>query len=329
MEFVDPAEKLRGLAGGMPAPGGRILLFRRAMESAANDPRLDDADRLLEFLDAHRRLMVLTGAGVSTDSGIPDYRDAAGSWKVRRPIQFREFVGSDAVRQRYWARSFVGWRRIEQARPNATHGAIARLEAAGRVDLLVTQNVDSLHQRSGSRAVVDLHGRLDAVECLGCRVRFGRTAFQEELERLNPGWFGAVGAGPEEAVGVVAERPDGDVELGDVDYSAFRVPTCPHCAGVLKPAVVFFGEQVPRERVARAMGCLETSDGLLVVGSSLMVWSGYRFVRRAAELGRPVAIVNLGKTRGDGEATLKIESPCGELLPRVVERLGVGPQPTD
>jgi NAD-dependent SIR2 family protein deacetylase len=292
------------------------------------------ASLLTEFLEDHDRLFVLTGAGCSTDSGIPDYRDAEGSWKVSKPIQYGEFVGSEAVRQRYWARSFVGWRRIERAEPNEVHRSLARLEDAGKVEVLVTQNVDVLHQRAGSREVIDLHGRLDTVECLECGTSFQRQQFQDELERLNPGWFDEVEEaraavreirppGAEEVVGVEKVRPDGDVELGAVEYSAFQVPPCPRCGGVLKPAVVFFGEAVPKPRVARAFEALERSDGLLVVGSSLMVWSGYRFARKAHELGIPLVILNLGKTRADDEATLKIPAQCGETLTAAVGRLGI------
>ena len=255
---------------------------------------------------------MLTGAGCSTESGIPDYRDADGEWKHRRPMQYREFITRPAARRRYWARSLVGWRRIAAAEPNPAHRALARLEEAGRVRCLVTQNVDRLHGKAGSRRLIDLHGRLDRVECLGCRTSFRRDLFQRELERLNPGW-----------TRTAAEiTPDGDADLGAVDTDAFRVPGCPRCGGTLKPAVVFFGEQVPRRRVDRAFAALEEADAVLVAGSSLMVFSGYRFARAAAERGIPLALVNLGRTRADGEATLKVEGRCGEVLPRLAELLG-------
>lgn len=308
----------------------RHIVSGGAMTTTLTTP----ASLLTEFLEDCDNLFVLTGAGCSTDSGIPDYRDAEGSWKVSKPIQYGDFVRSVAVRRRYWARSFVGWRRIEQAQPNDVHRALVRLEEAGKTSVLVTQNVDVLHQRAGSREVIDLHGRLDRVECLGCGTSFERQQFQEELERLNPGWFGEVEEaraavrkmappGAEEVVGVETVRPDGDVDLGAVEYSAFQVPPCLRCGGVLKPAVVFFGEAVPKPRVARALTALGRSDGLLVVGSSLMVWSGYRFARKAHELGIPIVILNLGKTRADDEATLKIPAHCGETLTAAVGRLGI------
>lgn len=282
--------------------------------SPGPDP-VDTVDALARLVAGSRRLLVLTGAGCSTESGIPDYRNAEGSWKSRRPMLYREFVGSAANRRRYWARSMVGWRRIAAAEPNAGHRALARLEAEGLLHHLVTQNVDSLHQRAGSRRVLDLHGRLDRVECLECRMLFQRRAFQEELHRLNPGW--------QAGVGTARVSPDGDAELAGADYDAFRVPGCPCCGADLKPWVVFFGEGVPRGRTRRAFELLEEADALLVAGSSLMVWSGYRFARRAVAGGKPVALVNLGRSRADGEAILKVEGRCGEVLAGLTARLGV------
>lgn len=270
---------------------------------------------LLAVLGRARRWMVLTGAGVSTDSGIPDYRAADGTWKHRQPMTYQRFVGDEAARRRYWAGSLVGWRRIAAARPNDGHRALARLEATGRVESLVTQNVDSLHRRAGSRRVVDLHGTLDKVICLACRARFPRREFQDELERLNP----EVAAGD-----LAASRPDGDAGVNERVAESFRVPSCPRCGGVLKPDVVFFGERVPTDRVTTAFAALEAADVLLVVGSSLMVWSGYRFVRRAVELGKPAIAVNLGRTRADAELTLKAEVPCGPVLTKLSEALDVG-----
>lgn len=277
----------------------------------ATPPTQGDLEALTAFLAPRRRLFVLTGAGCSTESGIPDYRDAEGAWKHRQPMQYREFVSSGEARRRYWARSLVGWRRIADAEPNAAHLALARLEARGRVGCLVTQNVDRLHSKAGSRRLIDLHGRLDRVECLACHTLFRRAAFQGRLEEENPGW------------GEAAARitPDGDADLGAVDTSDFRVPACPRCGGVLKPGVVFFGEQVPRRRVERAFAALDEADAVLVAGSSLMVFSGYRFARAAAERGLPLALVNLGRTRADGEATLKVRGRCAEVLPRLVERM--------
>lgn len=274
---------------------------------------MSDLDALVDLLSASRRLFVLTGAGCSTESGIPDYRDAEGEWKHRRPMQYREFVDCAEARRRYWSRSLIGWRRIDQARPNPAHHAIARLEEAGRVRCLVTQNVDSLHRKAGSRRLIDLHGRLDRIECLDCHTSFFRDAFQRELERLNPGW------GDTEAT----IAPDGDADLGEVDLSSFQVPDCPRCGGVLKPAVVFFGEKVPKRRVTQAFAALDEADAALVAGSSLMVFSGYRFARGATARGLPLAVVNLGRTRADDEATLKIRGRCGDLLPQALKRLGL------
>lgn len=276
------------------------------------DDGLDDAvDLLSDFLASRRRLFVLTGAGCSTESGIPDYRDAAGEWKHRQPMKYQEFVGSEAARRRYWSRSLVGWRRIDEAQPNAAHLALQRLEEGERLRCLVTQNVDRLHFKAGSRQLIDLHGRLDRVECLDCHMTYRRDAFQGELQRLNPTW----------PVTAAEIRPDGDADLGQQDESAFQVPACMRCGGVLKPGVVFFGETIPKRRVERAFQALEEADGMLVAGSSLMVYSGYRFVRQAAKRGLPVAILNLGRTRGDGEATLKVTARCGDVLPRLASRL--------
>jgi NAD-dependent SIR2 family protein deacetylase len=268
-------------------------------------------DALVRFVRTHRRLFVLTGAGVSTGSGIPDYRDADGRWKRSQPMRYAEFTGNDAARRRYWARAMVGWDRFSSAAPGPAHVSLAELESRGFVRQLVTQNVDGLHQRAGSRRVLDLHGRLDEVECLGCRRRSPRESFQWELRRHNPG-FRSLRA---------SAAPDGDADLRDADLTGFDVPACPDCGGVWKPSVVFFGESVPRERVQRAFARLDEADGMLVVGSSLMVWSGYRFARHAAAACKPVAAVNLGRTRADGELDLKLEHDCDRVLPRLVEAL--------
>lgn len=249
-------------------------------------------------------VLVLTGAGVSTDSGIPGYRDERGEWKGRAPIQYREFVGSDATRRRYWARSMLGYPWMARAAPNPAHHALSALEASGALTLLVTQNVDGLHRRAGSRSIVDLHGRLDQVRCLDCGALSERAALQSELVSRNPSFVAANGE----------VKPDGDAELRDVDYQTFEVVPCATCAGMLKPHVVFFGENVPAERVTQAMSALEQSRLLLIVGTSLMVFSGFRFARAAQRLGVPIAIVNRGVTRADELAALKIEGNVGEIL---------------
>jgi NAD-dependent SIR2 family protein deacetylase len=255
---------------------------------------------LQEFVERHPRLFLLTGAGCSTDSGIPDYRDAAGEWKRAQPVQFRAFMDEPLTRQRYWARSLVGWRRFGRARPNVAHLALAALEKKGRVGLLVTQNVDGLHQAAGSRAVVDLHGRLDTVRCMDCEARSAREEFQYELLRCNPEWSSLD----------ARDAPDGDADLHGLDFSTFDVPGCARCGGVLKPDVVFYGESVPKDRVERAMQALREADAMLVIGSSLMVYSGYRFAREAAGAGKPIAAVNLGRTRADDLLDLKVAQAC-------------------
>ena len=263
-----------------------------------------DAAALARFIDAHPRLFVLTGAGCSTGSGIPDYRDLDGGWKRRPPITLQAFAGDAKARSRYWARSLVGWRRFGRARPNGTHAALARLESDGRVEVLLTQNVDGLHQAAGSDNVIDLHGRLDTVRCLACEARTPRDACQRALEALNPDWL-ALDA---------LDAPDGDADLEGLDFASFCVPDCQACGGLLKPDVVFFGENVPRERVERAEAHLAAADAMLVVGSSLMVFSGYRFARAAARMGKPIAAINLGRMRADDLLTLKIEWDCASAL---------------
>jgi NAD-dependent SIR2 family protein deacetylase len=259
---------------------------------------------LQDFIDRNPRLFVLTGAGCSTNSGIPDYRDSHGNWKRTPPVTYQAFMGDEVTRRRYWARSLVGWRRFGRAQPNDAHRALARLEAQGRCELLLTQNVDRLHQAAGSRQVIDLHGRLDLVRCMGCGAKIPRQEFQQEIERLNADWL-ALDA---------ADAPDGDADLEAEDFSSFNVPSCSACGGILKPDVVFFGENVPRDVVVAAHDRLEQSDAMLIVGSSLMVYSGFRFVRTAAQRGIPIAAINLGRTRADDLLTLKVEDRCEAAL---------------
>jgi NAD-dependent SIR2 family protein deacetylase len=256
------------------------------------------------FVDRHRRLFVLTGAGCSTRSGIPDYRDAEGQWKRAQPVTFQAFMGDEKTRRRYWARSLIGWRRIRQALPNDAHRALARLEAQGGIEVLLTQNVDRLHQAAGNTRVIDLHGRIDHVRCMDCERRSPRDELQDDLSRLNVDWLDLD----------ATEAPDGDADLEGADFSSFVVPSCRRCGGVLKPDVVFFGENVPRDRVDAASRHLDEADAMLVVGSSLMVYSGFRFVERATRLRKPVAAVNLGRTRADGLLTLKAEQACESAL---------------
>jgi len=268
---------------------------------------LDSTDataQLRDWLAGFRRVFVLTGAGISTGSGIPDYRDASGAWKRPAPVTWQAFTGDPAVYRRYWARSFVGWPKFSVARPNLAHHALAALERDGPVTTLLTQNVDGLHQAAGSRCVIDLHGRLDQVTCLTCGDLTPRDAVQPRLSADNPGWH----------PGAAAMAPDGDADIAVDAETVFVPPHCPRCGGLLKPDVVFFGENVPRARVQDAQAALAASDAMLVVGSSLMVYSGYRFAKTAADAGLPLAILNAGTTRADALATLRLDAEIGATL---------------
>jgi NAD-dependent SIR2 family protein deacetylase len=271
---------------------------------AAQAPNAAAIDALTEFVERHPRLFVLTGAGVSVASGIPGYRDLNGAWMRAQPIQWQAFRDSEQVRRRYWARSMVGWPMVRSAQPNAAHRALARIQSAGRIVQLVTQNVDGLHQRAGSAGVVELHGSLDVVMCLSCGARHARADIQTQLLDDNPALADAS----------ASASADGDAHLEWDALDSFRVPACPSCGGLLKPDVVFFGENVPRERVSAAARALEDAQALLVVGSSLMVFSGYRFCMWAQRAGTPIAAINIGLTRADALFSLKVEAPCGDAL---------------
>ena len=271
--------------------------------------------QLLDWARQHPRWLVITGAGCSTEVGIPDYRDQAGQWKRPQPVTYQAFMGDALVRQRYWARSLVGWRVMGHARPGAAHHALAALEKAGHVQLLLTQNVDGLHSAAGSRKVLDLHGRIDTVRCMDCGHRFARADWQRALEALNPDWVQLQ----------ARTAPDGDADLDGLPFAEFRIPPCPHCGtGVLKPDVVFFGESVPRERVQRGLDTLAQVDGVLVAGSSLMVYSGFRFVQAAAAAGLPVLAINQGRTRADALLAAKLQADVGQSLQALAQGLGAG-----
>ncbi len=282
--------------------------------SLAGDPRgLNICDRfelttLADLLDG-RRTIVLTGAGVSTDSGIPDYRGPDSP--PRKPMTYQQFVGDSQFRRHYWARNHLGWRYMDAARPNAGHRALAELERAGRVHAVITQNVDLLHTKAGSRHVIDLHGTYGQVCCLRCEHRISRYALAERLDDANPGFAETVSA----ATGVEI-APDADAVISRTD--GFRVADCQLCGGMLKPDIVYFGENVPSDRVAAAFELIDGADVLLVAGSSLTVMSGLRFVRRAAKRAIPIAIVNRGATRADGLATLKLDAGCSDVLSALV-----------
>lgn len=274
----------------------------------------EQAYAVLRHLVSRGGVVALTGAGMSTASGIPDYRGPDGQRRVQ-PMQHAEFVGSADARQRYWARAYAGWGTFSSAGPNSAHLAVAQLQRAGLVDGVITQNVDGLHTRAGATDVLELHGSLDRVSCLDCAEPVARSSVQERLTTANPGFL--------EHAWVAGEvRPDGDVVLPAEAVAGFRAPRCLLCGGDrLKPDVVFFGGSVPREVVERAFAMVEDASTLLVLGSSLRVMSGYRFVRRAARLGIPVAVVTRGETRGDGEPLVHLDALLGDVLPRLVRDL--------
>jgi len=281
------------------------------MFDGLSDALPDVLAKLADFVLRRERLLVLTGAGISTASGIPDYRDDNGEWKQASPIQYQEFVRTTLAQQRYWARSAIGWPRFSTARPSRAHHALSALQGAGHVRGIITQNVDGLHQRADSQRVIDLHGRLDQVMCLDC----GRITSRESLQP----WL--IEHNPQLQQARASAAPDGDARLENLDFASIRIPVCEQCSGQLKPNVVFFGENVPAERVAQCFDALDNADALLVVGSSLMVYSGYRFAKRAHELGIPLAAINRGVTRADALLDFKFALDCDSALSAVVERL--------
>jgi NAD-dependent SIR2 family protein deacetylase len=265
--------------------------------------QIDELARLL--VAAAGRAVVLTGAGISTESGIPDYRGPSGALRHHTPMTYQRFTSDPVARHRYWARSYLGWPKIDGARPNAGHGAVAELQRRGLIGTVITQNVDGLHQAAGATEVIELHGGLDRTVCLNCGDIAGRAGLDTRLREANPDFVAHI------------ERinPDGDADLPDAELADFRMVGCLVChAGPLKPDVVFFGETVPRERVDRCFALVEQADALLVLGSSLTVMSGYRFVVRAAKRDTPIAIVNQGVTRGDHHARLRVDAPLGRVL---------------
>lgn len=272
--------------------------------------QVDDPDaateRLRRFLLDHRPL-VLTGAGISVAAGLPAYRDATGQWQHAQPMQHRDFLASDAARRRYWSRAMLGWRAFSAAEPSPVHRTLARWQAAERIGLIVTQNVDALHQHAGSADVLDLHGRLDTVVCLDCQAENSRSAMQDRLEAANPGW---------DTPTAHVVKPDGDTGVDTVEPD-FRLPACERCGGRLKPDVVFYGDTVPLTRVEAVKAALDTAGALLVIGSSLSVYSGYRVARWAAESGFPTVLVNPGVTRADPIANVRLAVDAQTVLPTV------------
>lgn len=282
------------------------------------------AHQLAKFCADHPRLAVVTGAGCSTDSGIGDYRDAEGNWKHSQPIQYADFMAGGvsglAARQRYWARSILGWPQFDSAAPNASHDALARLESLGLLTGLITQNVDGLHQRAGHRQVLDLHGRLDRVVCQRCAGSVARAELQTWLLGANESLLPDLRAELARANDAGRHAPDGDAPVTRIAQS-FVVPDCADCGGILKPDVVFYGESVPKPWVEQAYRWVEDADALLVVGSSLMVFSSFRFCRAATQAGIPIAIINRGVTRADDMAALKLDVPCADALVALPELL--------
>ncbi|MFJ2710174.1 NAD-dependent protein deacetylase [Pseudomonas sp. NPDC087346] len=261
---------------------------------------------------ANDDFLVLTGAGISTPSGIPDYRDSEGVRRGRQPMMYQEFLAAPESRRRYWARAMLGWPRVRQARPNAAHEALASLQSHGRISGLITQNVDTLHDQAGSQDVIELHGSLHRVLCLDCGQRSERDAIQQLMESQNP-YLAGVDA---------VQAPDGDTLLDPAFEARFQTPRCPHCDGErMKPDVVFFGENVAQPTAARAMAAAESAGGLLVIGSSLMAYSAFRLCRVIADRGKPLMAINLGKTRADDLLSLKIEASCEHLLPLLTQHL--------
>lgn len=272
---------------------------------------IEQTASLADFIATYPRLFVLTGAGISTDSGIPDYRDKEGNWKRKQPVQHKAFMDDLSVRQRYWARSLIGWPVIRDAQPGSAHRALVELEERGHIHQLVTQNVDRLHQSAGSQQVIDLHGRSDLVRCMSCGEISHRNEIHQRSALANPHFTHLT----------AAAAPDGDADLEDVDFNQFHVPDCQRCGGILKPDVVFFGDNVPKERVIDALDKLQQSDGLLVIGSSLMVYSGFRFCRRAHEWGIPICALNHGKTRADDLLSLKLDDAIAPTLDTTLSQL--------
>lgn len=278
-----------------------------------NTTYADDITHLAEFIQHNSPVFVLTGAGCSTASGIPDYRDEQGEWKNRKPVQFQDFLEKESTRRRYWARSMHGWPLVSNAKPAGVHLSLALLEKAGLIQYLVTQNVDGLHQKAGSSRTLDLHGNLEKVSCLDCDFQISRDSLQQQLVDANPRFMSVE----------TESGPDGDALIETLDYSSFKLIPCPQCHGILKPEVVFFGESVPAERVRLAMHQLQSANTMLVIGSSLMVFSGYRFCRAAKTANKHICVVNRGRTRADEDVSLKIEQDCSKVLAHLLTKLGL------
>ena len=266
---------------------------------------------VLDQLIQHTHWLVLTGAGVSAESGVPTYRDRHGVWQRKPPVTHQEFIQDHTARQRFWSRNMVGWRFMVSAKPNIAHNTLVDLEAIGYVGCLVTQNVDGLHQRAGSQKVIDLHGRVDTVTCISCQLKFPRQPLQQWLEQNNPDYAALSGA----------IAPDGDADIDELDYSAMQIPYCEYCGGILKPDAVFYGDSVPVQRLADAEREMLNAKGLVVVGSSLTTYSGYRFCLWAQQQKKPIVIINQGATRADTIATQCTDENCSQVLQNWLQRV--------
>lgn len=287
----------------------RIPSFNRQSTTDAPSATLDE---LAGWVKQHPRLLVLTGAGCSTASGISTYRDHDGSWQRRDPIMYQDFISSVVTRRRYWARSFLGWPVMQQAKPNAAHCALVEMADRGLVSQLITQNVDGLHQQAGHVDCINLHGTLSEVKCLDCDHRLPRDVLQQQLEGINQEWQA-------EVIGI---NPDGDAELDECAYPGFNVTDCRECGGRLKPDVVFFGESVPVARTQQVTKAIAECDAVLAVGTSLVVWSGFRIVRDAVAAGVPAVAINNGRTRADDLLQFKMAGDCNDMLPALLKMLG-------
>ncbi|KAL8473455.1 hypothetical protein ACS0TY_030330 [Phlomoides rotata] len=299
------------------------FLRHKKMVPSADPPKVEDINILYQFFDRSSKLVVLTGAGISTESGIPDYRSPNGAYSTGfRPITHQEFIRSNRARRRYWARSYAGWRRFTAAEPGPAHIALASLEKAGRIKFMMTQNVDRLHHRAGSNPL-ELHGTVYVVACTNCGFSLPRSSFQDQVKALNPKWAEAIesldyDSRLDKSFGM-KQRPDGDIEIDEKFWEEeFHIPNCQKCDGILKPDVVFFGDNVPKGRADRAMEAAKECDAFLVLGSSLMTMSAFRLVRAAHEAGAATAIVNVGVSRADNLIPLKINAKLGEILPRLL-----------
>ncbi|XP_051172675.1 NAD-dependent protein deacylase Sirt4-like isoform X2 [Leptopilina boulardi] len=287
-----------------------MIRVTKALILNSNSLSEEEIKQLKKYLDSCGRLCVLTGAGISTESGIPDYRsEDVGLFATsnKKPVSYQEFCRSDKVRRRYWSRNYVGWPRFSKFAPNVSHKLLKHLEDIGQISCVITQNVDNLHKKAGSQNVIELHGTAFRVMCLNCDHTISRYSFQEFLDKLNPNFISTD----------TKIRPDGDVELSQEQVDEFNIPPCSNCQGILKPDIVFFGDNVTREVVQQVKNEVKVADSLLVLGTSLNTFSGYRIILQAVDAKKPIAIVSIGETRGDNHANIKIQGRCGEVLSKI------------